>query len=365
MQPTSPYYFRLMIAGLLTASVSHGVAQTEPDPVLHLLSEPAQDIELDADQPVTIDPVTGNLTVVPRFPTQACQGGGGGCDAMVEVLEFNPNQNPIQRFSSEQLTVDWDSRGAWECQGKGSPGLNNTAWVSPNNNPRLPRGSAGFGLSSVPEGMHTLELECSNGTVTDSLTRQLEIVQVTAGDCTGRDAPSNLTRETSILRNNPGKTTEEWNDVFGSSADPVSFPDGTTITQIIRIDRNKYAQIDFTTVNMQQGDSGFFDLTSAVTSTDAEVGRMLFAISECPGDFGAALSDNCRRILRPDRPNGIFWAANSVAGANDCVLAPDTQYFLNIVPTTELPTTQDVDWSCNGETTSLNACEASMRFQRD
>ncbi len=356
MNPESPLIPKLLVTGISAVLFSAVVAQTEP-PVLRLLTEPEQqDIELDPDLPVSIDPDNGNIVITPRFPTQACQGGG--CDDVtVEISEFLPEDNPIVRFSSQSIEVSWDSKGSWECRGQGSSGLDNTAWVSSEFN-RQPSGEATITLNSVPTGMHTMGLECRNGpNAVDTAVRNLEIIQVTAGDCTGRDAPSGMSREITLLKEFPDQTTRIWTDVYGTFNNEVNFPDGKLGSPIIfQVFRDKYGQIDFTTVNLQTGDKGRW---SATQPTGDFGGPFLAAVSECPGDFGAALEDPCRKVLVPGSPsNIIFWAEASVAGTNDCPLELEKQYFLNLVPTTTLPDSQDVDWNCNGSTPSR--CEITL-----
>jgi|GEM_PF-4016043 len=357
---------RILVTAICAALMTGATAETTEPPVLKLMTEPAQDIDLDPQQPISIEPDTGNIVIYPANPAEACQASSGGScdDVQADVLTFLPNETPtIQRFSTATLNVSWTSRGAWECRGQGGPGLAETGWITTNFN-RPPNGSASIELTTVPTGSHDITVQCRNGPATDSISRTLEIVQVASGDCTNRDKPSGLSRETTMLRYPlQNKQTRVWNDVFGNAANPVEFPDGTTITHSLRIDRNKFAQIDFNTINLQVGQSGYFDVNTVVPSSDAIVGSVVASISECAGDFGEALASQCRKVLTPGLPNRISWAEDSAAGPNDCRLDLGKEYFLNLVPSATLPETQDVNWNCNGQ--NPTACEFGLRLQRN
>lgn len=359
---------RVLVTAICAALVTGAAAQTAEPPVLKLMTQPqAQDIELDPGQPIAIDPDTGNITIFPASPTEACQGGG--CEGVqVQISEFLPTDDPIVRFSSKSLSLSWNSRGAWECRGQGSPGLANTAWVTEDfvlPHKRDASNPFTFDLDTVPNGTHTLTLQCQNGPLTTrrEVSRTLEITEVTSGDCTGRNKPSGLSRDTTILRDTASQTTRVWTDVFGTPTSDVTFPDGKSGSPIVyRIDRNRYGQIDFDTINLQSGQSGQFKASAPNTST---IGSYLVSISECPGDFGAAVPDTCRKVLQPvGFGTTIFWAEESVAGDNDCPLDLQKEYYLNLVPTVTLPESQNVDWSCAGSTTS-SACDITITHRLD
>lgn len=354
-------------SALLTALLAANVAaQTAKAPKLILQTVPeSTEIALDPDAVVRIIPETGDLDIVPLDTSLQCSanGSGGGCDdVQLEILDFQP-ETAIEAFTSQTLELSWDTRGAWECRGAGD-GLEDTGWTT-SEFTLLPRRSelnpfelelSSADLEGADSRIFDLTLECRNGaTEAVPLTRELTVRAITAGSCDGRGAPPDLARDLQLLRDDDTET-RTWASVFDRD-----FPDGNTNTRTARIERSQYAQLEFNTVEAAPGDVGSIVTNLDVTSSDAALGPVLWSLSQCPGDFGPAVPENCRGIVNPGGIPGSFRFQVEGTSGSRCVLENDAQYFVNLVPALEVPSSQSVEWNCAGST-SVNACEFLFRY---
>jgi len=350
------------LAGLIGAAlalVAAGAVYAQTDPTLTLGTTDEADIRLKDDAPITIDPFTGALQITPFDPALTC--GSGSCDDVnVQILDFQPS-GTIEAFTTQEVPLTWNTRGAWECRGAGS-GLAPAGWTTTSFDQPPTRTSANpfildlstLDLAGSEEVAFDLTLECRNGSVVDAVTRDLIVRTVTSTSCDGRDAPALLTQDLQLIRDDD-TTTRTWASVFGAP-----FPDGSTATRDGRIENRQYVSLSLNTVDVAPGRLGTFVFQDTTTSRDADVGNVVWSISRCLGDFGPAVPDSCRGMAKPGGiPSNFRWQIGGTSFSR-CVMEPDAQYFINLVPAIAVPEGQDVDWNCAGSS-SINACEFLFR----
>jgi hypothetical protein len=97
---------------------------------------------------------------------------------------------------------------------------------------------------------------------------------------------------------------------------------------------------------------------SSQLGTDDPYGPLIYSISECPGDFGPNVPDNCRRIVNPSQNQEIVWAIEPFSV--QCDLELNKTYYFNIVPALELPTTQNPQWACGRDSNGQPVTNASF-----
>ncbi|MGM0659020.1 MAG: hypothetical protein ACQET0_10635 [Pseudomonadota bacterium] len=351
-----------ILAVFLSASLA---AQDATDPSLILRTAPeTTEIPLDPSVPVRIDPVTGDLELTPIDTSLQCSsdGVGGSCDDVrVEILDFQP-ATAIDAFTSQTIELSWATRGAWECRGAGA-GLEATGWTTTEFN-LLPSRSdldpyeldlSAVDLQGADSRTFDLTLECRNGAKEAvPATRQLTVRSITAGSCDGRNPPPSLTQDLQLLRDD-NTTTQTWESVFGAQ-----FPAGTTQTKDARIENGQYASLSLDTVDVALGTPGTFVFNDTTTASDADVGPVVWSVSQCPGDFGPGVAESCRGVANPGGiPSNFRWQVGGTSFSR-CVMEPDAQYFINLVPARVLPDGQEVDWDCAGSS-SITACEFLFR----
>lgn len=356
------------IAGLIGAAlalVSTAAVHGQDDPTLTLDTTAEADIRLKDGAPIRIDPATGALVVTPFDPNLSC--GTAACDdVQVAITSFQPagdSSNTIEAFTTQSLTLTWNTRGAWECRGGGS-GLAAAGWTTTSFDQPPTRSSTNpfalelsdLDLGGSNEATFDLTLECRNGGKFATESRKLIVRTATSTSCDGRDAPASLTQDLRLFRD-LNTTTRTWKSVFGEA-----FPDGTTLTHDGRIENGQYVALAFDTVGVSPGFLSTFGTQDTTTSRDADVGNLVWSISQCPGDFGPALPDSCRGIVQPKGiPQKFRWQVGGTSFSR-CVLEADAQYFINLVPARAVPDGQDVDWDCAGSS-NVSACEVLFRFQ--
>ena len=350
------------LAGLLGAAlalVSTVAVHGQADPTLTLDATMDADIRLKDGSSVTIDPMTGALIVTPHDPGLSC--GTAACDdVQVAITSFQPtggSDNTIEAFTTQDLELSWDTRGAWECRGAGS-GLEAAGWTTTSFDQPPTRSSANplvldlstLDLAGADEAAFDLTLECRNGSKLARETRNLIVRTVTSASCDGRGAPASLTQDLELLRFS-STTTRTWESVFGAE-----FPGGTTVSNDGRIENGQYASLSLDTVDVTPGQLGNIKFQDTVTASNVPVGKVVWSISQCPGDFGPAVPDSCRGVADP---TGIIqfmrWQVGGTSSSR-CVMEPDAVYFINMVPARRVPDGQDVDWDCAGSST-IGACE--------
>ena len=326
--------FKIMMNAAVVSGLSACAMVAWAQPSIILDTSPTDtEIELANGSEVTIDPISGDIFAIPADPS-ACTGTGSCDDVQVDITSFTASPTTVNQGQS--VNFNWNARGGWSCDGSG---LDGTTW---NGSGKLPVGSQSVSIGQLAVGSYTAVLNCSNGPVSDQLSRQITVQMNGTVDpqcaAQGRVPPLGLTRDTAIKSSGPSNqdqagNTELWEEFFG---DP--FPN--TATTFWKIGRNQYAALEFTTAGVPAGLIGQIELTNAQGST--RFGPKLVTISECPGDFTTQVGDGCRREV----VNGsIRWSTvTSIIGR--CTLQPNTTYYLNVMHT-ESPNSNPIPWQCD------------------
>lgn len=330
---------RFVLAAALALIATGTMAQSQSI-ILNTTPTPTAIPLLDGTD-VTVDPLSGDLTATPQDPA-ACAATADCSEVDVSITTFTVSPSTVSQ--GQTVSFQWNARGAWECQGSN---LATTTW----NGTKLPTGSQSVSTSSLSPATYTAILDCNNGPVTDS--SQVNFTVTTAGGggggggpqfCSdnGRLPPAGLDQDTQIIVGS-STTTNTWQQLFSAT-----FPNGNG--RDTSIQRDRYAALSFNSGSLATGTSGrvLFD----VLQTTIPSGFKIVTISECPGDFTTALSSGCRRFFGQD---GIRWSINT-GGGFDCILSPNTDYYLNVVYTLNDTAPYD-DWACSGASNPTTAAQ--------
>ncbi|MCA1778107.1 MAG: hypothetical protein LC637_01615 [Xanthomonadaceae bacterium] len=333
---------RLLASGICAAALSLGIQSALAQSIILQNSENTE-ILLQSDSNIQISPITGNITATPADPA-ACTGTTGAtCDDVdVQINGFGISATSVNQ--GQNITVNWQGRGAWQCNGTGA-GLAGTTWVTQSKNFV---GPGTLATGSLDPGDYTVGLECSNGPVSDSAVpvafTVLNANPDTPQSCidAGRVPPGNLVQDTAIIFNSSTQTTS-WAGTFG-----VLFPNGNN--RNTEINAGSYASIAFNTGSLASGTEGIVAFNAPQFNGQINGGSKLVTISECPGYFGdeGTTSDlECRQLLQPN--GNVRWIINNPTAGFRCNLQPDTDYWLNIVYTESMPAdSTNVPWFCTG-----------------
>ena len=310
-------------SGLSAQSQSSITRETTPTPT---------EIELENDSTsFQINPQTGVITInaTPLDPT-ACSATADCSNVQVDITTFNA---PSAVNQGATINFSWSSRGAWSCAGSGLPGTSwNTGTKQPDGNQSVPSGS-------LPLGSYTAVLECSNGPVTDQLSRVITIQDGGTIDpnCQDRQPPAGLSRDTtvrqaSVLDTGLAQRATTWLEFYR-----LPFPRGND--SFMKVDRNRYAALSFDTDGFASGDNGTIEFNNPqfINTT----GGKLVSISECQGDFNPQPgNENCIQYIGP--AGTLQWAINS-SNFGRCELQPNTDYYLNVLFTGD---DDNFNWAC-------------------
>ena len=321
---------RMLSVVLLGALTANAVAQSQSI-ILNTQPTPTE-IELLDGTDVNLDPLSGDITATPLDP-EACSAVADCSDVQVAITGFSVSPSTVTQ--GQTATFSWNGRGAWECEGTGLAG---TTW----NGTKLPSGSQGVSTAAVTPDTYTVGLTCSNGPVIDTANVTLTVNESGGGGgggvpqfCIndGRVPPAGLDQDTAII-DGSNTTTRTWLQLFGQE-----FPDGNGRDTAIQ--RDRYASLEFDTTGISSGTSG--RLTFDVLQTFVPSGQKIVTLSQCPGDFTDLNDANCKRFVGQ---GSVRWAVNS-GGGFDCILEPNTTYYLNILYTDNDDPPYD-DWACTG-----------------
>ena len=317
------------IAAALTVGAA-GLATAQSSSIL-LNNDDNTEIVLQDGTNVQVDPITGNLTATPLDST-ACTGTASCDDVQVTVNQFNANPSTVTQGAN--VSFQWTSRGAWECEGAGLAG---TTW---NGTGKLPDGNQSVNTGPLSPATYTADLLCSNGPVMDQQSATFTVVEDSGGgpqNCIdeGRVPPAGLSRDTTALSNIFNQTfpdpTLTWDDLFGGA-----FPDSGSVYW--KTQRDQYISLEFTTAGVATGTDGRLELNNPQSSFN--FGLSLVTFSQCPGDFLDQPDSDCKKLINN---GGINWSVGT-SGFNECELEPNTTYYLNVLHTTnEQPPFQ---WQC-------------------
>lgn len=294
------------------------------DGPLHILS--------DGDVAVTIQ---GELCDSALEETQPCG------DVSVDKPDFSVvglSGTSISINEGNALNFDWSSEGAFRCEGIGTlPGwsgrgaLAGHAFLATTAQRQVGTG----GLARTDP--YTAGVRCSNGT----LMRDSELVAININavaapsptSCEGREPPAGWTRLTTGslscyyrfgVRNDAD--CRVWESLW-----PGPFLNSAGQPQVVLTNRTgskNYVALRFNTNGMSPTETGrlFFG------SSPATIQEILVTatISQCPGDFNVEQPNGCYFKQGPFTSN-FRWGGPSTS--RDCVLEPDTVYYLNLINT--------------------------------
>lgn len=332
----------------------HGLPLLAQDTVVDVQKDDVPFIQLPIlnGTPVRIDPDTGNLTLQTTDQFEC----GVSCDNVsVSVADGNGfflvnGNSPAEATEGSTVRMTWDSRGAWECSGSGLPG---TTW---NGTGKAPRGSQDVSLAAfAADTLQTAVLSCSNGPETDSRSVEISIIRGNLDipeACRGRQ-PADMTP---MQFCEVGESTDcfRYADLFGV------FP-GINNSKEVLTDRDTYLAIGFNSGDMINQASGAWNFSALPISVVGASGPRIMSISPCPGDFDSALvasdmnSQFCY-VKTSGFTTSVQWKRAGTSGSS-CPLDPNTDYYLNILYTTDPAETQpsDLQWSCNDDP-NIDAC---------
>ena len=320
---------RCLPAAALALFAAQAVAQSQS--IILNTSPTPTEIELLDGTDVNLDPISGDLSATPLDPA-ACSATTDCSDVQVSITGFTVSPTTVTQ--GESVSVNWNGRGAWQCEGSG---LTGTTW----NGTKLPSGSQAVSTAPLaPNTTYDVTLDCSNGPVTDTASVSLTVNEGSGGGgvpqfCIDDDRvpPAGLSQDTQIL-DGSSTITETWPQLFGQP-----FPQGNG--RDMAIQNGRYAQLEFNTDGLSTGVSG--RLTFDILQTFVPSGQKIISLSQCPGDFTDLNDSNCKKFVGQ---GSLRWAINS-GGGFDCILSPNTTYYLNILYTDDDDPPYD-DWACTG-----------------
>ncbi len=321
-------------------------AQTSDSISLEILNAENTLIPLDPAVPVTINPNNGNLVVAPIDPLACTTTATANCsDVRVENVTLVAEPSNVSQ--GQQVTLRWDSRGAWDCQGTLRDSDTNTLITSTDWDDvisRLPQDSVDVLTSSLDPDTFLAGIECRNGPVSQSATAQFTVTDPNPNVpqfCIdqGRVPPAGMSQDLAILYHSNTPTTE-WESTWGQP-----FPDGNQ--RNVAVDPDRYVAISFDTGSLPIGTRVSPNFSDPQFSTRVVGGDKMVTVSECPGDFGPQADSGCRVTLG----GGAF--RFEVGGDNGfCNLQQNTVYYLNILYTDQTvdthPDSSPNNWFCTG-----------------
>ncbi|HKL51067.1 MAG TPA: hypothetical protein VJ908_07860 [Wenzhouxiangellaceae bacterium] len=286
-----------------------------------------------------VDTATGDVTAN-VVSLSDCAG-----PATPEITSFVVNGSPTGTTVDEGINVgvSWTSVNTSGCTAGGTL----PSWSSQGSS-LDPSGTFSASTTGLANGSYTLTLSCASalGPISASNNPTVTVQNSsTTGSCATRP-PVPLTRATSIVTDGTDNA-RFFDSVFGP------FP-GTNNTKPIKIERIKYAAMEFTTDGSispnATGDieSNVLQPLGSNTASGAQVHRM-WSISKCPGDFRKHVLD---QEMGPGCVKGglgslsaqaafRFGGANFVNDTNVCALEPNTTYFVNLLYTSQEPPTTE------------------------
>lgn len=315
-------------------------------PRLILQTEP-EETQIDLTGVIRILP-DGDISATP-VDSAACAGSSDNCPVCdcdgvsVSFSSFtvNSQESPssVELDQGSGLSFRWEGLGARECVSGGDlPG-----WEG-RDLPSRALGSDAVSISTanLSAGNYDATLRCANGPVLS----ELKTVSVTINepenpvqptDCPAdRQPPSGWVQQTQCHWDDASDNCAEFGSVWPGDLSEIS-----GLTRRIASNRTvntEYLSFGFSTVGMSPSRSGRLQFTAPthpVTNSNK-----IITISSCPGDFNqtAVMEDTgcywARGIL-PLTSTTIRWN-----GSETCQLAPDQNYYLNIIYTSDGPGTE-------------------------
>mgnify|MGYP005848669517 CR=1 FL=1 len=346
---------------LMPLAINAATAQNQTELEIQRPDDVPIVVPIDEQAPLTIDPETGNISLLAETGFTC----GSGCDnVQVSMTDADGGQFlvngdiTVQVPENQSVAFQWASRGAFSCTGTGE--LVGTEW---NTQMRVPIGSANVGLQGLPPGTYLASIECSNGPALDArgpvtieiLPSELEIPP----GCEGRQ-PGNATATASCIFGDDTVNCFAYQEVFGDS-----FP-GRFRGREIETSANTYMAMKFSTAGLTATSGGWSFQTPQFGSRNTGAKQM--SISTCPGDFDADAvaadmgSSQCIAKTSGITPS-VRWKQAGESGFG-CPLEPNREYWLNLIYTSDPVSNDsaDVQYDCGGdpESSCSNLVNASF-----
>lgn len=340
LKPRSMKREVVLIACVLVPSIASG-----QDLVLD-----GQRIPLDTKATVSIDPATRDIIVQSATGNLVCSEPGSEPPT---VSDISLTSSAIVEGTTQSIGVVYTTSEAEGCSGSGSLEIENfTDWAQ--TQPlQSPNGEATFSAGALSPGSYDVSLSCTNAggtTFSDPAVLTVQSQDVPSS-CTDTPPPVGTSRDSAILFRDDA-VTNTFFSVLGT------FPGGAG--NDIFIEGDQYAALSFNSGDSPDGITG-----GEINSSKAQnpFGTMVITISTCPGDFGPHLDEtNCRNLVT-SASGSLRWRYSDLSFLGSCELQRNTDYYLNVMPATSLPSNGSPEWNCIESSTGCGSrLSASGRF---
>jgi len=321
----------------LLSSLVH--AQQGPNLILETTPEQTE-IELEGSVVIGTD---GSLIATPVDPT-VCQATNSCEGVTVTVTEFEAigaQNRTITVDEGQSVPLTWASSGATSCTAAGnfSAWTDKSALATDSRDASISERTVSTSSGDAESSPYQLSLQCQNGSVSSTIgaasTLSLvvnEVVEPSPTSCVGRDPIAGWTRLTtgslSCLVGDSTADCRAWspnlwsNSFLGSAGISKKILTNVSSTQ-------QYVAIQFNTNGMASTRAGRLEFERAAGFITKPAVRL--TISQCPGDFNPQQATGC--IFNGDLFSAS-WRGPDSAASTDCVLQPNSVYYLNILATT-------------------------------
>lgn len=286
-------------------------------------------IPLDSNSTVTIDPVTGNVSVTSLAGDLTCSSS-----STAPVLSLL-TANPTTVVSGGSSTISWTLSGqATSCTKSGD-------WTGTLTGADVTDGSHNEIVTNITTNS-SFSLQCSNA-VGNSAFLTANVSVTGSANCLAQPPILAGNEDTTIIGNgtaNSGSydgTYKGFQNNGGTGPDwPGNYGDSISLS----LTNSSYISASFTTNNLNE--RGRFQLATT-GNTQGPPASGAISISECPGDFATHLGlARCQKLVGV--AGSFKWATDPTADPNTyCILEKNTPYYFNFVhsitPETYTPST--------------------------
>lgn len=275
---------------LICASLAAG--QAGADVVIDNQNIPGADILA-----ISVNPTSGDITINTKDGYTVEKNDGGTTPTSVAINGFTIN--PLTSLEGDTINISWSTTNAVSC----APSGGTASWRAK--------------VLTVPTGFTTITAD-----VTGAFVFTMVCNGSTTGDTTSRSQNVSIQPKTTTPTSCPTQplsgSVVTWNQFW-----QVGFPMPVYTNKFFSVPRTGYQAIKFETGSIV--DNGKFT-TIETTTTD---GVRFGTVTECPGDFSAAVPKSCRYVW--GLGGGLSWATDGKAGA--CQLEPNSTYYFNLTYT--------------------------------
>lgn len=359
MKTTSPLRTTLVFACLLSATGAMAepdlILQTEPEETIIPLSGNAA---IDNEGNIITTPVDTKLVCSSSSTETLCE------DVLVSTDVFRVNgASEATVNQGESILFEWDSRGAWACEGFDFPGWTGTA-KPPND------ASVRIDTDNVSVGTYDPGLVCKNGSVEGEILTAKITVEETSSElthCTDRAQLPSTWKQRTYGSNSCIFTDSHTLDTskdcrFFDGIWPADWP-GTSNQRVLNLGPGnggrEYVAIKFNSGNISADENGQISFNSPQTG-GLVMNKLHYAISTCPGDFDKPAVDKEMGLGCYEQKEGRFnlnWGGSDWTGNEYvCGLQANTDYYLNILYSESPSGTVPSDLKPIAECTEGNGC---------